>query len=260
MPVLLALVLFLGCDRGWFLIAGQSNAVGGSSQSTQPATGQVFRAATLDWWHSIADPEVHAAPGEDRSSAWPSFAGHRLGYEGLIATAVGGSCLLDWPGDPKGRSARWNPDTGDLYARAYAAWQLAGAPPLRAVLWFQGECDAQGAHNAGLSDAETRDRYLQALLELADAVNRDFQAPLVAAPISLRECDWDNPDCENHPDAPSRKAIPVHDAILAAAYLHKGIIRGPLSDDLRIMPDKTHIWDVNELGARWAAVAAEAGL
>jgi len=257
---LLALPL-LDCRElsGWFLIAGQSNAVGASSQLTVPSPGIVFRAGPGDAWAPIADPHVHGARGDHRGSPWPAFARHRAGVEGLIATATGGSCLLDWAGDPR-RSGRWDPETGTLYQRARRVWLEIGSPELSAVLWLQGECDAQGAWNAGLSYEDAHAAYLAALLDLGDAVSRDFGAPLVAAPVSLRQCLWQSPDCASAPEPPSAKTLPIHDATLDAIAGHSGIVPGPVSDDLRMMPDGSHVWDVEELGRRWAEALGAAGL
>lgn len=238
------------CARtDWFLLAGQSNLVGRSDQETPVGPGVVYRALDDTWWHDVRDPEVFGAGTPDAQSAWPTFAALHPRRVGLIAAAKGATCLLDWPEEPR----RWDPDSGDLYARAVEQWEEAGAPRLVAVLWLQGECDAGYAWRAGLGYAATHALYEAALLQLADAVREDFDAPLVAAPISLRRCLWDNPSCDPARfarDCPSCR--PVHDATIAAAAEHPDIVLGPGTDDLRHMPDGSHIWDVNELGRRWA--------
>jgi hypothetical protein len=232
----------------WFLLAGQSNMVGRSDQETPVGPGSVYRAMDDIWWHEVRDPEVFGAGTPVAQSAWPAFAALHPRRVNLIATALGGTCLREWPGV----AGRWDPDTGDLYARAVGQWEQAGEPRLAAVLWLQGECDAGYAWRAGFDYAATHALYKSALLELADAVHDDFGAPLVVAPISLRRCSWDNPTCE-----PALFAWecpfcrPVHDATIDAAAEHPNIVLGPDTDDLRHMPDGAHIWDVNELGRRW---------
>lgn len=234
----------------WFLLAGQSNMVGASSQSTPAAPGASYRPDGT-WWPVVVDPEVHGVPGPDRGSPWPRFA---LEYaeEGLtpvfIATAHGGTCLLDWPDKP----GPWEPRRGSLYQQALSRWREVGRPDLRAVLWLQGECDAQQAHNQDMPAATLQERYRSALMELGTAIQADFGAPLVAAPISLRWCAWENSGCaverfrESDP-----KRLPVVLATIATAYEHPNVFLGPIHHDLRMMPDGAHTWDVDQLGLRW---------
>jgi len=236
----------------WYLVAGQSNAVGASSQETPVGDGLAYQLQDDEAW-PLQDPWVHLDTDEFRASAWPSFSLEVPGEVRLIATARGSSCLMDWP--ETGKSGRWDPETGDLYPQALARWRELGEPVLRAVLWYQGECDAQQAHVLDLDPALTHALYRAALFNLANAVSEDFRAPLVAAPISLRWCAWENADCdpaEFRVSAP--KSVPVHDATVDAAAIHPWILPGPSSNDLRMMPDNAHVWDVNELGRRWAAV------
>lgn len=241
--------------RDWYVLAGQSNMVGASSQVTPIAPGVVYR--PIDTWYTeVADPEVFAIhDGGNHSSAWPEFALNSPHVVGLIATASGASCLLDWPADA--RVGRWNPVSGDLYARALAQWMEAGSPKLHAFLWYQGECDAQAANDLGLTYDQAFVAYKTALLELADAVQRDFQARMVVAPISLRLCAWDNPTCDPALfQAISPKTRPIHDATVEVALEEPNVFVGPSSDDLRLMPDG-HVYDVNTLGLRWLAAVAQ---
>jgi hypothetical protein len=242
-------------DRQWYLLAGQSNMVGASSQLTPRAPGIAYRPNdTL--WHEIVDPEVHGLLGVNRGSAWPQFALELGNQPGLIATAAGSTCLMDWPLD--GRVGRWNPATGDLYARAREQWAEIGSPPLTAFLWYQGECDAQAAWNEGLDYDEAYLAYHSALVELADAVERDFRTRMVVAPISLRLCAYGNFTCDPALfRAPMPKCQPVHDATIDVAAEHPNVFLGPSSDDLRLMPDLTHVYDVNELGRRWRAAVLQ---
>jgi Carbohydrate esterase, sialic acid-specific acetylesterase len=259
---LAAAALFLSLVSGrcgvwdWYVLAGQSNMVGASSQPTPTARGVAYRPDDT-WWSQIVDPEVHGVhDGKSRGSAWPEFAVSMGTQPGLIATAAGATCLIDWP--TENRPGRWNPTTGDLYTRALEQWAEAGSPKLHAFLWYQGECDAQAAQNLGLDYATTYALYKAALLELGDAVARDFHTSMVVAPISLRWCRWGNPTCDPALfTGDATKCKPVHDATIDAAAEHSSIFLGPSSDDLRLMPDLTHVYDVNELGRRWASAVRQ---
>jgi|GEM_PF-4739435 len=249
--------------RGWdvFVIAGQSNAVGMSSEVTRaaPPTQPTLAYTLWDSWIRVEDPWIHRSPTVRVrvSSPWPSFALRlvTLGRKvALIASAKGGSCLVAGP-------AEWDPTSGPLYQRMLDRVVQAGAEGhVKAVLWHQGECDAQQWWNDGTDPVQAQALYKAGLETLADAVARDLGAVLVAAPISLTRCRWSNPDCTANPGPPAVKRIPVHDATLQAAAEHWNIVLGPLSDDLRHEPDNVHIHEVTLLGLRWADALQAAGL
>ncbi len=253
--VLLALAAGCKPERRWFLIAGQSNAAGASDQPTIPAPGKLLRAAynwvELEDW--IEDPWVHKAPHQQphewATSPWPKFAAS-IGKVGLITTAVGGNCLLPWS-DTIGR---WHPDhAGELYDRAISAWLQAGSPPVEAVLWLQGECDAARWVRDGWDAEDARDAYRDALEMLAEAFHADIGAPMIVAPISYRRCRWENVNCDPalfEPDHPY--VLPIVEAQEQAIELHPLVLRGPDIHELRHRDDNIHIWDVNTEGLLWA--------
>ncbi len=235
----------------WFLVAGQSNAVGASDQPTTPVDGPVQR-ATGRFTLRITDPYVHEPPwGPLYNSPWPEFGRSLPGTTGLMTTALPGSCLLDWGT----AQARWDPELpGGLYDRALDTWGRVHEPPVRAVLWLQGECEAYQWREAGWTAEEVRSAYAEALMALADAFYRDLEAPMVVATVSLGWCRWENVDCDPalfEPDDPD--LAPIVAAIEDAIADHPWIEPGPVTHDLRLAEDGVHIWDVNELGRRWAA-------
>jgi hypothetical protein len=259
----------------WYVLAGQSNQVGASTQATPlVAVGVAWRknGGVIHEQRGILDPLVFYddpdVPGA--SSAWPRFAERFSGASGAIvgfvASARGNQCLATDVDHPN--AGNWDPESGWLYAQTLEIWQAAGSPPLAGFLWLQGECEAGHWHRRML--AEDRDwdwqyqqsflHYQAALENLADHVLVDFGVPVVAAPISLRLCRWENEGCDPALFKVATKSRGVHDATIAAAAAHPGILAGPLSDDLRMMPDLTHTWDVNGLGERWYAALAEEGL
>ena len=167
----------------------------------------------------------------------------------LIATARGGTCLLVGP-PYKPTPPLWDPDaeTGALY------WgmldQVAEANPrsgLRAVLWYQGECEV--THLSRSAPIPIRD-YKAALEHLADRIWEDLGVPMVVAPVSLRPPPW--------PYQPQRQ--PIHDATIDAAMDHPNIYIGPNTDDLEHEDDGSHIHDVVTLGERWFDAVDLAGL
>ncbi|MGH0038279.1 MAG: sialate O-acetylesterase [Myxococcota bacterium] len=259
------LTLFASACRPtrWFLVLGQSNAVGTSYQPTEPAPGEVWRVADLALLTRIADPGIHG-PNQAQvlTSSWPAFAAHTPGEVGLIAAALGGTCLLDWPWNP----GRWHPEAGDLLDRAIAAWHALGSPPIEAALWLQGECDASQALVAGWSPEELRVAYRDTLLALADRVALELETVLVAGTVSTRLCRYENVDCDPALfEAPFEPVVPVVEATLDAVALHPALYPGPDTSDLRVGLDaqggtgSLHIWDVNELGHRWADSVAALG-
>ncbi len=248
----LATAATVACDgqEHWFLVAGQSNAVGGSQQPTGSAVGVVFRTHDRQVVFGIDDPFVHEPYGPaENTSPWPAFGNALPGVVGLITSAKGGNCLLQWPD----KEPRWDPDHNTLFVRAIRTWEDAGKPPVRAVLWLQGECDAKRWVMNGWTADAARVAYRDALMRLADAFEFYLDAPMIAAPISLRWCRWENEDCDPDEFEPDFfKAVPIVEATEEAAALHPSIELGPFTHDLRHGVDDLHIWDVNELGIRWA--------
>lgn len=114
-----------------------------------------------------------------------------------------------------------------------------------AVLWHQGECDAQESTNLGASDPVRYAAYKAALENLADAVERDLSAPLVVAPISLRWCRHTNPtrgdvSCDPATHATSDwKRAPIHDATIDAAAGHRNIETSCWARSATTSPTKT---------------------
>ena len=268
LPFLLANGKCTPASPDWFVLAGQSNMVGWSDQTTPLAYGESYREVgeAVEKQTPVIDPLVFYSADEafaTNQSAWPEFARYHRERTGrwprFIATAVPASCLS--PTLPKGGiiKGNWDPDTGELYARTLQVWQAAGSPRLRAFLWLQGECES--AFWRGRAEQEGRDEawqyeqsyadYYALLTNLADRVAADFDTVLIAAPISLMWCRWEA-DCW-FMAAERWERRGVHDAIIMAAADHPNILLGPFSDDLRAMPDWVHTWDVNTLGVRWAS-------
>jgi hypothetical protein len=205
-----------------------------------------------DYWKLTEDP-LHTTPPDTLTSAWPTFAGAWMAAVAknvnLIAAAMGGSCLL--VGLPhKPTPPLWDPDadTGTLYRRMLDKVAAADAQSgLRAVLWYQGECEVT---HLGKISADPYTDYKAALEHLADRIWEDLGVPMVVAPVSLRPPFW--------PDQPTR--LPIHDATIDASTDHPHIYLGPNTDDLEHEADGSHIHAVVTLGERWFDAVELAGL
>jgi hypothetical protein len=234
-----------------FVIAGQSNATG---SSTLPPFSSTYAGSPLDsWvydlcfdWKPANDP-IHCYSATVKASPWPTFAS--LWTVNLrrpvvfVATAVGGTCLVGAPWVPV--VAHWNPDgnpatdEGLLYRTMLdmVHGSIQPGSRLRAVLWYQGECEVTYGVPYSI--------YKAALKRFADRVWQDLAVPVLVAPVSLRPPPW--------PLQPAR--VPIHDATIDAANEHPHILLGPNTDDLLHEADGAHIRDVATLGVRWYLTA-----
>jgi cysteine-rich repeat protein len=203
--------------------------------------------------------------GDERTSAWPTFAQRIMRDAGreveIVMVALGSTSLVAPDGDPPGEplwdpnvdcsNRSWTGDTawiderGDLYCLLFhAVAQAQVGARLKAVLWYQGEDDASWL---GLHGAPTRTQYAAALEALADGVWTQLGVPLIVAPISLRSFPGDPAPSAGPGDATDQ----IHDAALDAIAADPHIRRGPTTDDLE-HEDSVHIRNVVTLGERWA--------
>jgi len=203
--------------------------------------------------------------GDERTSAWPTFAQRIMRDAGreveIVMVTLGSTSLVAPDGDPPGEplwdphvdctgrswtgETAWTDERGDLYCllfRAVAQAQVGAR--LEAVLWYQGEDDASWL---GTHDTPTRAQYAAALEALADGVWARLGVPLIVAPISLRSFPGDPAATAGPGDATHQ----IHDAALDAIAAHPHIYRGPTTDDLE-HEDSIHIRNVVTLGERWA--------
>lgn len=151
-----------------FVMAGQSNMMGYAPELHQyaPTTIRATMLTTGNKWAELRDPySVLSDPQLARGSfvAWIANAHLRkTGVPlGVIPAAKGGSNISQWSED------------GSLYTAMRERVALTGGKA-KAVLWFQGESDAQ----------TPADTYADKLSDLADDVAADFKgAKLVPAII-----------------------------------------------------------------------------
>jgi hypothetical protein len=214
-----------------FVIAGQSNAANHGERLQKPASGMVSTCVGPRW--QIAnDPQPGASGGG--GSFIPAF-GDAM-YErfrvpiGIVATAVGATSIREWlprgisfenPPTLTGRVITVGPNTwesdGSLFEAFTARLKSLHARGFRAVLWHQGESDA----NQALADRTlSGDRYYAFMKRLIDS--------------SRHEAGWDFPwfvaQASYHtPDDPGSPDIRKAQASLWQDYV---ALEGPDTDAL----------------------------
>ena len=215
-----------------FVVAGQSNSANHGAEKQTTKTGRVA-AFDGDRWQSANDPQ----PGASGSggSFLPPFGdavAEKFGVPvGLVACGVGATSVREWL--PKGATFP-NPPTiegnvrkladgswqskGDLYAAFCARMKALGPNGFRAVLWHQGE-----------SDANQKD----ATRTLAGKLYREYLEQLIRG--SRKEIGWDAPwfvaQASYH--VPGDEASPDIRAAQASLWKDKVALEGPDSDALK---------------------------
>ncbi len=211
------------CVGEVFIVAGQSNAAGSctalfAAVSPQVRTGLVGDDGRIQWKRCV-DPQVANGGG----SVWP-LVGDMLAKRlqapvGFVNLAVGGSSIRDWlPGTPN-------------FARLAATLRRLRPQGVRAVLWHQGESDADMA-------AEAYAAHLSAIIAAArEAAGTDASLPWLVAQASFKDGRrFDGPRAGQRRVCESGLALP-----------------GPDTDQLELelrQPDRVHF---NEAGTRAAA-------
>lgn len=119
-----------------FVTAGQSNSTNSGQFRTKQTSGMVSSFSGTDW-RLADDPQPGPHDGSQGGSPWPAFGDAMFSiYKvpiGIAVTGHGGTSVNQW--QPGGELHNW------MMARI---WQL-GPGGFRAVLWHQGESDANMA-------------------------------------------------------------------------------------------------------------------
>jgi len=219
-----------------FVVAGQSNSAN-SGEEKIPSQDDRVSAFDGQSWTLAADP----MPGvQDRStggSPWPTC-GKALVAAWNVPVAFascgfGGTSMAQWQKDAAPVRGQKTPLYPALLQRAQA---LGG---VRAILWHQGESDA----NAGTSAAD----YASGFRALRDALTKD----LGASP------NWVVANVSFVPDADKARMDAIR-AAQATLWKEKVALQGPDTDDLlgpmRHSQDKIHFSKagLEAHGKRWA--------
>jgi hypothetical protein len=163
-----------------FVVAGQSNSANYGEQRQRPTTDRVVSFDGSRW--AIANDPQHGADGEGGSFI-PAFGDalvklYRVPI-GLACVGVGGTSVREWL--PKGDPVAAVPTTGaNVVATGPNSWVSSGAlferlsgrigqfgpRGFRALLWHQGESDANQPPGHNISADQYR-RYLARLIQAA---------------------------------------------------------------------------------------------
>lgn len=162
-----------------FVVAGQSNSANHGDTKQRTRNGRVMVFDGTEW--KLAHDPISGASG-DGGSFIPPFgyiiSEHLKVPIGIIAAGAGGTSVREWL--PRG--ARFpNPPTvtnnvtqisateweskGDLFANLTARMKQLGPRSFRAVLWHQGESDANQADASRTLSGELYQKYLTQLIQ-----------------------------------------------------------------------------------------------
>lgn len=250
-----------------YLLVGQSNVLGASSQVTPMCYNAMSLRTTGGWVGPGINSHEFFASSRVTTGVWSSVSISRSPRRCIFfSMAVGGTRL-----DPNVAydalgvgAARWDPDAGnalpygtgittvagDLWRNALDNWTDNRKPNLSLACWCQGEWEASSWGLAGLSEAEAYDSYKKAIINLAIRVYTDFGCKLMVAPTGLGL----------YISQPAYTALvqPIHDAQIDACGECQYLIRGPSMDDLDMLaPSNSHVYDVLRWADRWSTEIAK---
>jgi len=180
-----------------FVIAGQSNSANHAEEKLKPKSDKVV-AFDGKSWKAANDPQPGASGGG--GSFIPPFAdaiAEQFNVPvGIVATGVGASSIREWlpekttfPNPPtllgnvtKLESGEWE-SKGIIFQRLVTKLQPLGNQGFRAVLWHQGESDANQSDPTRTLKGELYQKYLEQLIrESRREVGWDF--PWFVAQVS----------------------------------------------------------------------------
>ena len=225
------------CGRGsWFgevfVIAGQSNSANHGEERQRTKTGLV--AAFHDGqWQLAQDPQPGASGGG--GSFIPPFgdaiAEHFKVPVGIIATGAGGTSVREWllrgtrfPNPPTVTgnvtllaTGEWE-SKGTLFANLMTRMKQPGPQGFRAVLWHQGESDANQRDATRSLPGPLYEKFLTQLIR-DSRVEIGWDAPWFVAQVSYH--------------TPGDEASPDIRAAQAALWKSGVALAGPDSDALK---------------------------
>jgi Carbohydrate esterase, sialic acid-specific acetylesterase/Prolyl oligopeptidase family len=248
-----------------FVIAGQSNAANHGEERQQPKTGLVaaWQDGPSPKWQPAKDPQPGASG--NGGSFIPPFAdaiAERFKVPvGIIATGVGATSVREWlprgtrfPNPPTLTShvrqlanGEWE-SKGTLFDRLVSRLKEAGPSGFRAVLWHQGESDANQSDATRTLPGELYRQYLEQLIRGSQRqVGWDF-------PWFVAQASYHTPD-----DAVSPDIRAAQQALWKSGVALEGPDTDALAGDLRDNGGKgVHFSGkgLREHGLRWAEKVA----
>ena len=197
-----------------FIVAGQSNSANHGEQQLQPASGKVVSFDGVRW-QAANDPQPGASGGG--GSFLPPLGdglAERFGIPiGFVACGIGATSVREWlpagasfPDPPTltGRvrhvpDGRWESD-GAAYAMLLERMKSIGSGGFRAVLWHQGESDANQQNPTRTLPGELYREYLTTLITTS---RRDIGK---ASPWFVAQASYHVPGDEASPDIRAAQA------------------------------------------------------
>jgi hypothetical protein len=215
-----------------FVVAGQSNSANHGEERQQPQTGRVAAFAGASWQLAV-DPQPGASGGG--GSFLPAFADAVVKAEdvpvGLVACGIGATSVREWlpeattfpqPPTIESRvkqlaSGEWA-SSGAAYAAFVTRMKLLGPYGFRAVLWHQGESDANQRDPARTLPGQLYTEYLTSLIHQS---RRDIGWDV---PWFVAQASYHSPDDRGSDDIRAAQA----------ALWHTGVaLEGPDTDALQ---------------------------
>jgi len=179
-----------------FVVTGQSNSANHGAVKTKATSDHVFTLTPQGTWQPCADPQPGASGGG--GSILPALGDElqkRLGVPiGFIPCGIGATSVREWlpagitfPNPPtilsrvkKTADGQWESD-GKAYAMLVK--RMGSVPAFRAVLWHQGESDANQKDTTRTLPGKLYASYLTQLIQRAQQDSRR-PAPWLVAQVS----------------------------------------------------------------------------
>ena len=206
-----------------FVVAGQSNSANFGEERLRPATGLVSTFDS-DRWRPADDPQPGAEGGG--GSFLPPLGdalAERFGVPvGFVACGIGGTSVREWlpagvafPAPPtvenriRQRPDGWWECDGAAYAMLVRRMKTTGPEGFRAVLWHQGESDA----NQGPTRTLPGNLYREHLATVIRSTRRDIERDV---PWFVAQTSYHVPGDESSPDIRAAQAAIAADGLALA--------------------------------------------
>ena len=220
-----------------FVVTGQSNSANHGAVKTKATSDQVFTLTPKGTWQPCADPQPGASGGG--GSILPALGDElqkRLGVPiGFIPCGIGATSVREWlpSGVPfrnpptimsrvnKTADGQWEAD-GKAYAMLVT--RMRSVPSFRAVLWHQGESDANQKDATRTLSGKL---YAEYLTKLIAGANKDSQR---TAPWFVAQVSYHGPTDVGSEDIRSAQASLWKNGV-ALEGPDSDALRGPLRDN-----------------------------
>ena len=220
-----------------FVVTGQSNSANHGAVKTKATSDQVFTLTPKGTWQPCADPQPGASGGG--GSILPTLGDElqkRLGVPiGFIPCGIGATSVREWlptgvpfPNPPtivsrvrKTADGAWEAD-GKAYAMLVT--RMRSVPSFRAVLWHQGESDANQSDQTRTLSGKL---YAEYLTKLIAGANKDSQRN---SPWFVAQVSYHGPTDVGSEDIRSAQASLWKDKV-ALEGPDSDALRGPLRDN-----------------------------